>query len=94
MFLFSYELIKKQQDEMKKVTDELENVRSQLEVANRKADEAKERNALLRAHLLDKKEAENENMNQETNAKQVASKHRQVCVLCLCILSLYLETFK
>lgn len=76
--MFSYELIKKQQDEMRKVGGELDNVRAQLEIANRKAEEAKERNALLRAHLLDKKEAENENFAPKTNPDRQPLKPRQV----------------
>ena len=52
--------MKNQQDSAKRVSDELEQVRAQFELANRKAEEAREKNAILRAHLLDK-EAENEN---------------------------------
>ena len=71
-------MMKKHQEEAKKVEDELEQVRAQVELANRKAEEARERNALLRAHLLDKEEIENENMALKRHVERLKPKHHQV----------------
>ena len=75
---FSYEVMKKNQENAKKIEEELEEVRAQVELANRKAEEAKERNALLRAHLLDKEEIENENIAMKRRGDKPLSKNHQV----------------
>ena len=77
--------MKKHQDDAKQIEDELKQVRAQVELANRKAEEARERNALLRAHLLDKEEVENENIALKQHVERLRPKKHQVNSLFYCI---------
>ena len=56
---------------MDKTIRDLELLRAQTDLANRKAEEARERNALLLAHLLDKEKVERENEFLKENIKSL-----------------------
>ena len=71
----SYEMLKKYQEEMQKVSHDLELVRVQADTANKKAEEARERNSLLKAQLLDKEEVENQNDKLKQNLEALTRKN-------------------
>ncbi|XP_076799576.1 uncharacterized protein LOC143444274 isoform X4 [Clavelina lepadiformis] len=71
----NYEMLKKYQEEMQKVSHDLELVRVQADTANKKAEEARERNSLLKAQLLDKEEVENQNDKLKQNLEALTRKN-------------------
>nr|CAB3265830.1 early endosome antigen 1-like [Phallusia mammillata] len=73
----NYATLKKKQKEVDKVTRDLETLRAQTAAANRKAEEARERSALLQAHLLDKEEVEAENAKLKENIEVLKHENKE-----------------